>query len=286
VSAGHAARVARYYEENTQPFYLRYWDDEDIHFGLFEGAGDRPPANPRAALKSALKAMTAAIVAPARIGPGDLVVDAGCGIGGALLDVAGARGCRAVGLTISPLQVEIASRRASELGLSDTVRFERADCSERLPLPDASVDVVISIEAACHFADKPRFARECARVLRPGGRLAASDWMKSDACSLDDEREHITPVCQAWRLAGLESREGWRAILAEAGFQVHEVVDLAQDVIENARIMQRARVELMLEDASASHPKDRLALWLRQYETLSRAWLEGHFTLGRLLASR
>ena len=58
MSAGHAARVARYYDENTAPFYLRYWDDEDIHFGLFDSSSETRRG---ASLKDALKAMTSAI---------------------------------------------------------------------------------------------------------------------------------------------------------------------------------------------------------------------------------
>ncbi|MEU5473329.1 class I SAM-dependent methyltransferase [Streptomyces lydicus] len=44
--------------------------------------------------------------------------------------------------------------------------------ADRLPLPGGAVDVVYSVEAAQHFRDLPGFARETARVLRPGGRLA------------------------------------------------------------------------------------------------------------------
>jgi tocopherol O-methyltransferase len=272
--------VACYYDENTSPFYLRYWDDADLHFGLFGPGSDRRDR------KAALKAMTRAVVAPAAIGPDETVVDAGCGVGGAVLDLAAGQGCRALGLTISTVQARLAVERARAHGLRHRAHFARADCSAGLPLPDGSVDVLVSIEAACHFVDKARFLGECARVLRPGGRLAASDWMAADGLSDDDYREHLAPVCEAWRLASLESPFAWRRLLGRAGFLVHELEDLGDAVAENARLLQRARLQLMLEDANRSHSTERVSLWMGQYETLTRAWLTGRFTIARFLARR
>lgn len=58
--------------------------------------------------------------------------------------------------------------------IADRVHPVRADAS-RLPLEDASVDVVISIEAISHYFDVDSFLDECARVLRPGGFVVVSD---------------------------------------------------------------------------------------------------------------
>ena len=64
--------------------------------------------------------------------------------------------------------------RAFFPGFADRVVPLRGDVSS-LPLPDASVDVVMSIEAISHYYDVDRFLDECARVLRPGGWLVISD---------------------------------------------------------------------------------------------------------------
>ncbi len=276
---GHAARVAAYYDENTQPFYLERWHPEDVHFGLFPEGSD-----PRDRF-AAVKRMTESLVAPARIRAGDRVVDAGCGVGGAALDLARVTGARVLGLTISDVQVDLATRRAAALGLAELVHFERADCSDALPCDDAAVDVVVTIEAACHFADKPNFVRECRRVLRPGGRLVGSDWMASDGTSSPDYDEYLQPVCRAWRLAGLETPGAWRAMLASGGFAVRECEDLDAAVLPNARILARARLDLLLESASGGgHAGERARLWLEQYDTLMRAWFERRFTIGRFFA--
>ena len=274
----HARRVADYYDENTEPFYLKRWHPEDIHFGLF------PPGSDARDHFLAVKRMTEAIARPAAIGPGHFVVDAGCGVGGAAVDIARRSGAKVLGLTISEFQVRTATGRADVASLSHRAVFERADCSRRIPCEDASVDVVVTIEAACHFRDKPRFLAECRRVLRPGGRLVGTDWMAGDSLSDADYQQHLAPVCDSWRRAGLESLATWRRMIEDAGLTIEECEDLGADVLPNAAILARGRQELLLEVANGCHSPETAGLWQQQYDSLVRAWVGRYFTIGRFAA--
>jgi SAM-dependent methyltransferase len=273
----HTARVAQYYDRNTEAFYLRTWDDEDIHFGLFtSGSRDR---------KRALKAMTHSIVASAQLTERDLVVDAGCGVGGAALDIAADTRCQVVGVNVSEVQLHLARTRAEGLGLSHRVRFVPSDCSAELPFEDASIDVLMTVEAACHFSDKARFLRECARILRPGGRLVASDWMRSQQVSPLGAHT-LELVVDAWHLASLYSLSEWLKLLESVGFAVRESAEYGETVLENARLLRRAHMDLMLEQANGCHRQEDIDRWSRQYASLAHAWFAGHFTLGRLFATK
>ncbi len=274
--ANHAQLVASYYDAHTEPFYLRLWDEEDIHFGRFDDHAST--------LGPALKSMTEAIVAPAGIRSGEMVVDAGCGVGGAALDVARAYGARVLGMTISPRQVALARERAARAGLADQARFVVADCSRELPLDDGSVDVLISIEAACHLPDKERFVRECWRVLRPGGRLVGSDWMRTARATTSTAQRALTAVEQAWHLGGLLSGSRWFDLLSGAGFARVEFEDFGDSVLPNARLLAQARLDLMLERAAGKDGGPDGELWVMQCTTLANAWLAGWFTVGRFRA--
>jgi SAM-dependent methyltransferase len=106
------------------------------------------------------------------IPPGTRVLDIACGTGNTALPLA-RRGCIVTGVDIAPNLLEQARARAAAEHLAIT--FDEGD-AEALPYGDATFDAVTTMFGAM-FAPRPELvARECARVLRPGGLLAMGNW--------------------------------------------------------------------------------------------------------------
>jgi ubiquinone/menaquinone biosynthesis C-methylase UbiE len=94
------------------------------------------------------------------------VLDLGCGAGDLSLVLARA-GARTTGIDISPAMVDVARRRVARFLPEANTHFLAA-AAEELPLADNSIDIIVG-RFILHHLDIPRAARECARILRPGG---------------------------------------------------------------------------------------------------------------------
>ena len=113
----------------------------------------------------------------ADIGPDEIVLDLGCG-GGIDAILAARRAALVIGLDFLPAMLERTRAAAAEAGL-DNVEVLQGEI-ESIPLDDSAVDHVISNGVINLSARKSRVLAECARVLRPGGRLTVSDLTVED----------------------------------------------------------------------------------------------------------
>ncbi|MEO1149283.1 MAG: methyltransferase domain-containing protein, partial [Cyanobacteria bacterium J06638_22] len=147
---------------------------------------------------------------------GTTVLDVGCGIGGSSRILARDYGFAVTGITISPQQV----RRAQTL-TPDRVNAQfRVDDAMAMSFPDASFDVVWSIEAGPHMPDKAVFAKELLRVLKPGGILVVADWNQRDDRQIPLniwERPVMQQLLDQWSHPAFASIEGFSERLVETG---------------------------------------------------------------------
>jgi len=176
--------------------------------------------------------------AVADLHPGEVVLDLGSGAGADVLIAARrvAPGGRVVGLDMTPEMVELARANAAAAGV-EGVEFLLGHLEE-IPLPDASVDVVLSNCVINLAADKAVVLREAARVLRPGGRFAVSD-VVADPGMDDATRADV----QQWTgcIAGALTRAGFAAALAGAGLVDVEITETHRVHARAASAIIRAR---------------------------------------------
>ena len=165
--------------------------------------------------------------ATAHLRPGEIVVDLGSGGG---LDVflaarmVGPAG-RAIGIDMTPAMIERARASAASGGYSN-VEFYQSTI-DSIPMPEASVDCVISNCVLNLAPDKLAVFREIARVLKPGGRLAVSDIALKQELPEAVSRSMAAYVgC----ISGAIRIEDYRAGLVSAGFEHVEIVDSGADL--------------------------------------------------------
>ena len=133
---------------------------------------------------------------------------------------------RAIGLDMTPEMLELARRNAAEAGATN-VEFVEGTI-EAIPLPSASIDVVISNCVINLAADKPAVLAEIARVLRPGGRMGVSDVVARDDLTPRQRAERGSFAgCIAGALSFAEYEHGLRAVgLVDISVRpTHQVAD-------------------------------------------------------------
>jgi len=176
--------------------------------------------------------------AVADLHPGETVLDLGSGAGADVLISArrvGPTGT-AIGVDMTDEMLGLARANAAEAGVENVEFLE--GYIEQLPLPDDSVDVVISNCVINLSADKPKVIAEAARVLRPGGRIAISDVVA------DPDMDQATRADMAqWTgcIAGALTRAEFGRALEDAGLidieirETHRVHEHAGSAIIRAR---------------------------------------------------
>jgi SAM-dependent methyltransferase len=152
----------------------------------------------------------------AQLNPGDVVLDLGSGGGIDVLLSARrvAPGGKAYGLDMTPEMLALANENKAKAGV-ENVEFLLGTI-EHIPLPDDSVDVIISNCVVNLSADKDAVFREALRVLKPGGRFAISDMVLSRELS-----PQLTGIMALWTgcIAGALTQDDCSTRMAAAGFQ-------------------------------------------------------------------
>jgi len=205
-------------------------------FGSELYALDERDALPEAATLASLGCGNPTAVA--ELHEGEMVLDLGSGGGIDVLLSArrvGPTG-KAYGLDMTDEMLDLARRNQQEAGVAN-VEWLKGHIEE-IPLPDASVDVVISNCVINLSGDKPRVLREAARVLKPGGRFAVSDVIADP-----DMDEATRTDMQAFTgcIAGALTREAFEQALTAAGLvdveiqETHRVHESAGSAVVRAR---------------------------------------------------
>ena len=153
----------------------------------------------------------------AQLNPGETVLDLGSGGGIDVLLSARRVGPdgKAYGLDMTDEMLALANENKKKAGV-ENVEFLRGEI-ENIPLPDNSVDVIISNCVINLSADKPRVLREAFRVLKPGGRFAVSDVVRRRS----DIPEEMARNVELWVgcIAGALQEQEYQELLARSGFE-------------------------------------------------------------------
>lgn len=210
--------VAQHYDYITS--FYEMVGSRSLHYGYWL------PGEAGGSFGEAQQRFTDVMIERLGCGPGQRVLDVGCGIGEPAMRLARSTGCHVEGITISPWQAARAERWASLLGTSGQTTFRCADAMA-LPFPDGSFDAAWALESIFHMPERSTVLRELARVLRPGGRVLVADIVLTDSAT-PQERDFLHRAFVARKFI---TADAYPELVRDAGLELEQVLDVSVNVL-------------------------------------------------------
>ena len=225
-------------------------------------------------------AATDALALHAKINESTHVLDLCCGLGGPARYLAYHYGCRVTGVDMNTDRLAGAVRLTERTKLQDRVLFHHANALQT-GLADETFDVIVSQEAFCHIPNKKALITECARLLKPGGRIVYTDILARSSMTNEIRSRLETEMV----FSELSTSEQYCHLLEEKGCEVIEVEDLSDNwaqILIDRLAMYRSLKEQTVSSFDLAH----FQKWDRAYSFFVGLYRSGELGGGRFVAHK
>jgi 27-O-demethylrifamycin SV methyltransferase len=227
------------------------------------------------------------MVEAVRIEPGQRVLDVGCGNGAQACRLVAEHDVTVLGITTSQVGIDLATARADAAGIADRATFELRDGTDNR-LPAASFDRIWVLESSHLMRDRDRLITECARVVRPGGRLALCDIVRKREIPFSElraRRSEFQTLRAAFGDAHMQPLELYAENLEKAGLAVDVTADLSDPTLLTFD-RWRANADRYSDEVTAALGGQGLDEFRRSCDILESLWRDGTFGYGLIAAQR
>jgi len=270
--------IIQHYDECSTEYHL-VWSGEDdlaIHYGFWDSGAKSH--------SDSLINMNTVLANKLKIKSGDVVLDAGCGIGGSSIWLSKNFGVKVIGITLSQKQVETANKFAKRHSVDHLVKFYNRDFLDT-KFEDESFDIIWGIESVCHAENKKEFISEAWRILKKDGKLIVADGFITRESFTKDEQKLINKWCNGWAVPNLARVDEFEGYLRELGFRNIEFSDVTQNVMKSSLRIYRLGISgisiwkfLELLRLKTKNQVNYLIAGINQYKALKRnLWVYGIF---------
>ena len=261
-------RIIEHYDV-VSPYYRSLWGDH-LHHGYWI-RGDESKETAQLQLIEHLAQL-------AKVKPGSDILDIGCGLGASSLYLARNFNAAVTGITISPIQVEMATKAAASAQLDAKFLLMDAEAMHF----QKQFDLLWSVESIAHYQRREGFFASAAKLLKPGGRFAITDWFKKENLTRAETRKFIDPI-ERGMLVELQVMDDYEHFLTSNGLQImHRAIlnkncaktwDLCLDIISN-----KAFWELAAKYGAA------FVSYLKAFRAMRAGFASGNFVYGLFVA--
>jgi tocopherol O-methyltransferase len=255
----------------VSPYYYKLWG-EHLHHGYWI-RGDESKEQAQQQLIEHLARL-------AKIPHGATVLDVGCGFGASSMYLCKHFGATTTGITISQVQVEMACAAAAK---------EKAPASFCLMDAEAMTfempfDVLWSVESISHYHDREKFFASAAKLLRPGGIFALTDWFKKPNLSSAETRKLIRPIEQGM-FVRLEEMGQYEEFLQTNGMEILRLEELTKHCARTWDVCLDIIADASFWALAAKQGRN-FVRYLNSFRAMRAGFSSGAFVYGLLVARK
>lgn len=263
-------KVREHYDR-ASPYYLSLWG-EHLHHGYWVSGAESK--------ERAQEQLIECLAEAAGIERGRSVLDAGCGFGGSSIFLAERYGAEPTGITISPVQVEMARSAASKVGIDAQFLLMDAEAMEF----DRTFDVVWSVESISHYSDAKRFFAAASKLLNRGGTLALTDWFREENVSEDEYDKFLRPI-ERGMMVELKTMNEYAKIIQNNGLEILRSQALTEGCAKTWDLGLEIIAGRKLWDIATQSGVD-FVRFLRAFKAMRAGYLSGTFVYGLMVARK
>ncbi|MBC8030579.1 MAG: class I SAM-dependent methyltransferase [Pyrinomonadaceae bacterium] len=255
----------------ASPYYKDLWGPH-LHHGFYE-TGKESKAD-------AAEQLIKLLVQRANFPMGSRVLDVGCGIGGTSIWLAQNMDCKVTGITISPVQVQMAKDAARQLKQQPT--FLLNDANDLTVT--GSFDVIWAVEVISHLSKRAEFFKRASKLLVKGGIICEAAWLRDDALSPGDEKKYIHPI-EEGMLVQLPSLSEYKEHLDRNNLRMRYYEDISTNVAHTWDVCIEAASDRALWRLAYQHSKELVA-FLRSFKAMKNGFKSGAFRYGLMISEK
>jgi cyclopropane-fatty-acyl-phospholipid synthase len=269
-------RAVRHHYDVSNEFFALFLDDSMTYSCALFSRG-------AATLVQAQTAKRELVATKLGLREGERILDVGCGWGSFVIHAAREHGVRALGVTLSPAQAELARRRVAEAGLEDRVEIRVCDYRDlRGGASGERFDAIASIGMVEHVGSNriDEYAHVLAHLLKPGGRLlnhGIARLRHGDAEAGPFSERYVFPDAAPLHLSRIQ------LALERAGFETDHVEGLRQDYIDTLSAWID-RLDSNREQAERLAGGERLRVWRLYLRAARNGFRTGFTSIYQVLA--
>src|SRR5258708_1042520 len=252
------------------PLYRSVWG-EHLHHGYWiHGDESKEQAQAQRYLR---------LAALAHMQPDSNILVIGCGFGASSLYLAKQFHAAGTGITISPVQIEMAKQGAKEKHLDATFLLMDAEAMNF----QLQFDLLWSVESISHYQDRRKFFAAAAKLLKPYGTFAITDWFKKDHLTPGETREFIDPI-EKGMFVELQTMDDYQQYFTANGLHVthREVLN------ENCAKTWDLTLEIIKDKKFwilAAKLGSDFVTYLKAFHAMRAGFASGNFVYGLFIAS-